>query len=124
MWRVVSQDFFCRADGNWEDPLPCAKGSPGGGGPSLASYWSKSGGLTLELRSDSTPGRPALSGKDFGMESCSTALAPGYTWRLDGKHFIGAEVHFQQFSPLSLWWESGHHGNSHAAGKEAESYTT
>ena len=31
--------------------------------PPLDNYWSKSGDLTCELRSDSTPGRPVLSNR-------------------------------------------------------------
>ena len=31
----------------------------------------------------STPGRPVLSGWNFGMESCSTGSAPGCRWTLE-----------------------------------------
>ena len=32
----------------------------------------------------STPGRPALSGGNLGMESCGTGSAPGHRWKLEG----------------------------------------
>jgi len=45
--------------------------------PSLDSYWSRSGGLNCGLRTDRTPGRPALFGQDLGKEGWGTALALG-----------------------------------------------
>ena len=81
LWRAVGQLLFQGTDGNWKHPVPgCFTVSVPYGllaNPSLASYWSKSGNLTCELRSDSTPGRPAFLGQDLGMEGCGTALAPG-----------------------------------------------
>lgn len=57
-------------------PVPVARGilahSP------LASYCSKYGGLTCELCSDSSPDKPALSGRDLGIESCGTVFVPGH----------------------------------------------
>ena len=44
-------------------PVPCVLLA----GPSLDSFWSKSGDLTCGHRSESTPGRPALSGQDFNI---------------------------------------------------------
>jgi hypothetical protein len=44
-------------------------------GLSLDSYWSKSGGLTCELRRDSTPRIPALSLWDLGKECCGISRA-------------------------------------------------
>jgi hypothetical protein len=46
-------------------------------GPSWTRNLSRSGGLTCALRCVSTPGRPALSQQDLGMDSCSTGSAPG-----------------------------------------------
>jgi hypothetical protein len=46
-------------------------------GPSWTRYWSRSGGLTCALRCVGTPGRPAVSWQDLGIESCGTRSAPG-----------------------------------------------
>ena len=78
----------------------------------------------FKFRSDSTPGRPALSKQGFGMKGCGIALASGCTWKPEGKHFIGTAVQFQRFSTLSLWQEAGHHGTNNVAGEEAESSTS
>ena len=40
-----------------------------------------------------------------------------------GKHFIGADLQVQRFSPLSSWWETRQHPGRHGAGG-AESSTS
>lgn len=55
-------------------------------GPTLAQFLGSSGGLTCGFQYDSTPGTPALSGQDWGPDSCGTGqssdenqmLAPFY----------------------------------------------
>jgi hypothetical protein len=73
------------ADENWKDPVPVCSAVPVLCGLlvglSVARYWSSNGGLTCELRSDSTPERPALSGRDWSMKSCVTGLALGHRWK-------------------------------------------
>ena len=68
------------AEENGKDPVPGCFAVPVPCGllwPFLASYWSKHGGHTCVVRSDRTPGGPALSGRDLGMDICATTLAPG-----------------------------------------------
>ena len=73
------------ADGNRKNPVPSCSAVPMPRvlwvGPSLDSYWSESGDVTLELRSDSTPGRLALSWWDLCVEDCGTALALWHRFR-------------------------------------------
>jgi hypothetical protein len=35
-----------------------------------------------------------------------------------GKHFIGVNLQFQRFSPLSSWWEAWQHAGRHGTGAE------
>jgi hypothetical protein len=80
--RAVGQPYLQGTDGNWKDLVPGCSAVPVPSvllvGPSLDSHWSKSGYLTCGLRSENTPGRPALSWWDLVVEGCGTTLAPGY----------------------------------------------
>jgi len=81
---------FSGTDGNQKDPVPGLSTVPVPCEllvcPSLDTYQSNSGGLTCELRSDRTPGRPALSRQDLGMKCCATGLAPGCRWNPEGSY--------------------------------------
>ena len=57
-------------------------------GPSWARNLSRSGGLTCAHRCVSTSGRPALSQRDSGTESCGTGTAPGHRWKPEVKGYI------------------------------------
>lgn len=46
-------------------------------GLTWARYWDSSGGIIYHLRYVSIPERQPLSGKDWGVDSCGTALALG-----------------------------------------------
>jgi hypothetical protein len=65
--------------------------------------------VSLYLRCVSTPGRPALSGRDLGMESCGTRLAPWYRWKPEAIIESGSEV---QSSIINIvaWQHPGRHG--------------
>ena len=91
MQRTVGQPQLQSTNGDWKDPVSSCSAVPVPcvllEGPSLDSYWTQSGVLTSDLRSESTPGRPALSWRYFSMEGCGTALALGNGWRLVDKPF-------------------------------------
>jgi hypothetical protein len=88
MGRAVAQGQLWGTDGNQKDPVPgCSMVPVSCGlweGPSWAQYWRSSDGLTCNLKSISNPGRPALSGLDWGADSCSSGLALGCRWKPEG----------------------------------------
>jgi hypothetical protein len=79
--RAVGQVYLWGTDGNQKNPvsgcsvvpLPCGLLTH----PSWAIHLSDIGGLTFQLRNNSTPGRPTLSRLDLGMERYCTRLVPG-----------------------------------------------
>ena len=81
VWRAVVQGQLWGADRNQKDPVPGCSLVPVSwwlwAGPSWARNLSRSGGLTCAHRCVSTPGRPALSQRNLGLESCGTGSAPG-----------------------------------------------
>ena len=86
VWIAVAQGQLWGTDGNQKNQvLSCSVVSGSSrlwAGPIYAQYRGSWSGLTCDLKCVSTPGRPALSGQDWGMDSCDTGLAPQHRFTI------------------------------------------